>query len=280
MRRLLPAYVISVVGDLVANSQTHASLDSLFMCAGAPGDPPAGSKVVKAQEWLRRTNKDQAVDPLEVLGRLIEGYMEVQPDRFHDQGYLEAGRQQITEVLYRAKLQYMEGGANTAAKRVLAAPVKSLREIISCRDIASINEEFDRALDNVEERPREAISAASNILESICRVYIEDENLEMPRKQDIQGLWNVVRKALGLDPSTLEDQDLQQILSGLISAFQGIGSLRTHASTAHGAGRAKYRPEPRHARLAVNAAHTVAAFVLECWDRQKQRRLVTGSSAI
>jgi hypothetical protein len=73
---------------------------------------------------------------------------------------------------------------------------------------------------------------------------------------------------LGFDPSLVEDQDLQMILTGLISVVDGIGALRTHASSAHGAGRKTYRLEPRHARLAVHSAHTVALFILESWSKK------------
>lgn len=82
-------------------------------------------------------------------------------------------------------------------------------------------------------------------------------------------MWKVVRKELAFDSSRLEDRDLQQILAGVISTVDGIASLRTHASTAHAQGRKRYRLQPRHARLAVHAAHTVAAFVIETWDAQK-----------
>lgn len=92
----------------------------------------------------------------------------------------------------------------------------------------------------------------------------------MPAKQDLQGVWTIVRKHLGLDPSTLSDKDLQQILTGIISVVHGIGALRTHASSAHGAGRITYRLEPRHARLAIHSAHTVALFVLESWQQRKK----------
>jgi hypothetical protein len=140
-----------------------------------------------------------------------------------------------------------------------------LEEFIQERDTASIDQEFSRALTNVETSPREAVSAASNILESICKVYIAEEGLEMPVKQDLKPVWTVVRKHLGFDPSLVEDQDLQQVLSGMISVVEGIGALRTHASSAHGAGKKSYKLESRHARLAVHAAHTVALFILESW---------------
>jgi hypothetical protein len=123
---------------------------------------------------------------------------------------------------------------------------------------------------NVDSNPREAVSAASNILESICKVYIAEEQLDMPSKQDLKPVWTVVRKHLGFDPSIVEDQDLQTILTGLFAVVEGIGALRTHASSAHGAGKNSYKLEPRHARLAIHAAHTVALFVLESWGKKKK----------
>lgn len=94
----------------------------------------------------------------------------------------------------------------------------------------------------------------------------------MPAKQELQSVWNVVRKALGFDPSHIEDRDLQSILSDAISVVHGIGSLRTHASSAHGSGRKSYRLEPRHARLAVHEAHTLTPFILESWEKKGRQQ--------
>lgn len=93
-------------------------------------------------------------------------------------------------------------------------------------------------------------------------------NSRPPTKQDLQGLWKTVRDSLGLDTKIIEDEDLKRILSGLYSITDGIGALRTHASSAHGAGRKIYRLQPRHARLAINAAHTLTMFILESWDEK------------
>ncbi|MNI56656.1 hypothetical protein D3C73_1116710 [compost metagenome] len=114
------------------------------------------------------------------------------------------------------------------------------------------------------------MSAACNILESTFKIFIADENLPSPTKQDLQGLWKVVREHLGLDTKMIEDEDLKRILSGLYSLTDGIGALRTHASSAHGAGRKIYNLKPRHARLAINSAHTLTMFILESWDDKKQ----------
>ena len=267
MRRVILAPVLAVVADITSSRETHASLDNLFAYAGAPGDPPPGSKPVKAQAWLRLTNKDQSVDPLTVLGKLIETYMEepLDADNTWDVHKLE-GRERIRKILAQCQLQYVPGGKIAGA---LAAPSRTLEEFIRDRDIASVDHEFSRALSNVETNPREAVSAASNILESVCKVYIAEEGLEAPVKLDLKPVWTVVRKHLGFDPGAIEDQDLQQILSGIISVVDGIGALRTHASSAHGAGKKSYKLEPRHARLAIHGAHTVALFILESWQRKR-----------
>ena len=269
MRRLIPGPLLSICAEIAARRETHATLDSLFAYAGAPGDAPPGSKPAKALAWLRAANKDTSIQPLEVLGHVIENYMEEPLDAdstWHNEDIKD--REKITKALAQSELQYVKGGKIVGA---LGSPSRTLEEFIRDRDIASIDAEFNRALVNVESNPREAVSAASNILESLCKVYIEQEGLEMPVKQDLKPIWAIVRKDLGYDPSVVEDQDLQRVLTGLLSIVEGIGALRTHASSAHGAGRKSYRLESRHARLAIHASHTVALFLLESWARKKRR---------
>ncbi len=267
MRRVIPGPLLAVCADIAARRETHATLDSLFAYAGAPGDPPEGSKPAKALEWLRRTNKDEFVQPLDVLGRLIENYMDavLDPNSRWDEDNIK-DRERIAATLAQCEFQYVRGGKIVGA---LAAPSRTLEQFILDRDFSAIDQEFNRALSNVEANPREAVSAASNILESVCKVYIHDEGLESPAKQDLKSVWTVVRKHLGFDPAVLEDGDLKIILSSLIGVVEGIGALRTHASSAHGAGRKSYKLEPRHARLAIHSAHTVALFVLESWKKRK-----------
>lgn len=273
MRRLIPAPVIAVCAEVLSRRETHASLDNLFMYAGAPGEPPEGSKWIKAQEWLRRINlDDQVTHPLQLLGRLIEAYMEEEPpvggpfDDFPPPTETE-DQQKIKKALGRYELQYVRGAAITG---MLASPSKTLDDFIREKDVPALDHEFTRALSNVDQSPREAVSAASNILESVCKVYIGERGLEMPSKQDLKPVWTVVRKDLGFDPGAVEDQDLQTILTGLLAIVDGIGALRTHASSAHGAGLKQYKLEPRHARLAIHAAHTVTLFILESWQRNKR----------
>lgn len=273
MNAKIPQPIISILSTYLPDIETHASLDNLFMYADAPGDPPAGSKPSKVQQWLRRINNESDA-PLIVLGKLIENYMElvlddpIELDNIFPTNSSEIAKklkENLTGQLEKSNLTYITGGIVHNGK---SAPSKHLWEVIKTRDIPSIEEEFQRALTKIYTEPREAVSAACNILESVFKVYIQDEQLKTPQIQNLQGLWKVVVEQLGFDPKSIEDDDLKKVLSGLFSVITGIGALRTHASSAHGAGRTVYRLKPRHARIAVNSAHTLVLFIIETWDEK------------
>jgi Abortive infection C-terminus len=267
MRQKIPQSVLALVAEHTAATETHASLDNLYIYAGCPGDPPDGSKPVKALAWLRAVNADEQLRPLDVLGKVIEGYME-KPYLGSEWTYAAAMefRKKVTVALATAGLQYLPGGTVAAS---LAAPTRDLETFIRERNITALSVEFERAASKADKEPREAVSAAANILESLFKHYIEAQKLNMPSKQVLGDLWNVVRKDLGFDPSQVSDDDLRGILAGLIQVVQGLAAFRTHASSAHGAGSKSYRLAPRHSRLAIHSAHTVALFVLESWDKKK-----------
>jgi hypothetical protein len=179
-------------------------------------------------------------------------------------------REKIKITLKNCNLNYVTGGYIDDGS---SAPSRDLGELIKGRDIPAIDIEFNRALKNVNANPREAVSAACNILESVFKVYIADKGLDLPLKQDLQSVWKVVRSDMRFDPSSVQDDDLKRILSGLASVVDGIGAFRTHASSAHGQGRKIYKLKPRHARLSINAAHTLTLFIIETWDESENDSL-------
>ena len=273
MKKVIPQPVISVVAECISTLETHATLDSLFAYADAPGEPPLGSKPAKALEWLRRISKESE-DPFTVLGRLVEKYIESpdkEPSAFEsfETINLRKYKKEILDIFARYNLNYVTGGLITDGSSIVSM---SLQDSIKSRNMPAIEAEFKRALEHVHTEPKESVSAACNILESVFKIYIADEGLLMPAKQDLQSVWKVVKEDLGMNPQVIEDNDLRRILTGLFSIVDGIGAFRTHASTAHGAGRKSYKVLPRHAKLAINSAHSLVLYVLETWDERKLSR--------
>lgn len=265
--------IAAVARRIIEVEDSHTKLNNLFTRSGVPDEPPRVlSKLQKATDWLARLNTLEGPDALVVLGRVIKGIMDVDLTNYTpDYEALKSRRDEIEQALQRERLQYFEGGRIVSLST--AAPAsRTLQQIIDERSIPEFHREIERSLDNVESEPRQAISAASNILETLFKTYIDREGLSLPANQDMSHLWNTVKPSLGLEPSRAENGDLRTILSGLNSIVQGVGSLRTHASSAHGHGPQSFPVEPRHARLAVHAAHTVSTFILESWPKAPARR--------
>lgn len=265
----IPNPVAIVIGSVLGGYySSHRHLDALFIEKGAPGEPPEGNLVDKCTAWLKRANDDQGVNALSLLGGVLEELMEVDsPRMFFSDAELEKQRKRVSEILAKHGLTYRPGGMIVGGRT--AIPTRSLQEALRSRDLSALDVEFQRALENLEKDPPVAVTAACAIVEALCKVYIEDEGLELPSDQTVKPLWKVVQKHLGLDPAQLGDDDLKRILGGLASVVDGLGAFRSHVGSAHGRGEKAYRPAGRHARLALHSSHSLVAFVLETWDARK-----------
>lgn len=100
----IPNSVIYVVGDVLGTwYYSHTKLDTLFGGNGFPGDPPVGNCVRKSQEWLRRANDSAEVDPLELLGRVLVEFMNL---NLQINPQWQSGFNRITDVLAKNCLAF------------------------------------------------------------------------------------------------------------------------------------------------------------------------------
>ena len=275
MKQDIPKPIIASVVTIFSNRYTHAELNNLFLYSDAPWDALEGSKAKRVEDWLMACNKNSD-SPLKFLGKILEGYMERdfeaefwKEDEF-TKSYNEE-REKFRKILAKYGLQYLKGGIVTSLNE--SSPSYALNSSLEEKSYASLKVEIERALNLVEVDPAGALTAASASVESFCKIYLEENNLPLPKDQTIKPLWTEVSKSLGLDPARLEDNDLKKILGGLSSICDGIGALRTHAGSAHGRGLLAYKVEPRHARLAISAAHTLVLFALETSEKRKTQAL-------
>ncbi len=270
--------VLATLSDALATAFTHRELDNLFDRLDAPQP--------RTQEWSNKEGKARAYldaanllpDPAPVIAGMLEELLDVALP--HKLAYWTGSEEppinkavgMLRGAMEKAGLQYVDRQLIRVGATAPVPSAKALRDLLRAGDYASVEEEFRKAESSTEQDPREAVRAACAQLESLFKLYIEDTpELPMPAKQDLGALWAIIRKRFNLNAAAVEDQDLQKVITGLGAIADGIGSLRTHASTAHGKGRKPYRIEPRHARLAVNSAHTLALFILETWTKQASK---------
>lgn len=112
-----------------------------------------------------------------------------------------------------------------------------------------------------------AITNARTLVESICIYILEKSGIEYKRNGKLNQLYQAVAEYLKMQPVLYESDSLRQITSGFFSIIQGLSGVRNDMSDAHGKGDNTYKTEERHAKLAVNSAHTVSDYLLESYLR-------------
>ena len=228
------------------------------------------SRVPAVRELLLRTNArpdgkhliakviEAAADPREYLNTpdKLETVVDYLNDRLRLDGF------ELRKIDKRHRLVSVATNAQVAS---------ALKEKAADLNLDSVRRDFDRALDQAEKDPEDAITAACSTIESVCKCLLDELQQPYPSKQDIGGLVKEVQKHLSLSPGRPDlGTDIRQILGGLSAVTGGIGALRTHAGDAHGRGKNTVAADSRVARLAIHAASSVALFFIETWQDQKR----------
>lgn len=267
---IIPTSIIGLLSQIFPNRYTQAEIDSLFLFCGAPEPIPSGSKATKVQTWLRQINTNTQ-EPMKVLGKLLDDFLEKQipadilrlrlDDGFAAQ--LEAEKTRIRDTLASEALTYVRGGNILKGG---STSTLSLDESVKKHGLKSVEIEITRALSQIEQDPHAAAQYAGNVLEASLKAYLDHKSKTYKTTDTLSELWKISSEVMGLRPVDWDSKDLRKIASGLNSIVDGIAHLRNAKSGAHGKSEEQRRNitiKPRHARLAIHAAHTVSAYVLE-----------------
>lgn len=134
-----------------------------------------------------------------------------------------------------------------------------------------IKEQINKCDNKIQEKDFEgAITNARTLVESICLFIIESiSDKECSNDGNLIKLYKKASNILNLNPSSQTDENLKQILTGLISLINGISGLRNNHSDAHGGSpsQKKYKIDERHAILAVNSAKTISEYLYKTYEK-------------
>ena len=126
-----------------------------------------------------------------------------------------------------------------------------------------------RRLERVgDQEPGEAIALAKEIVESCCKLILDDRGIAYPEKAEIPQLLRLLRGELRIMPVGIEENakaatEIREVLTSLGKIAHALGPIRNAYGKGHGRGRRFKGLEPRHARLAIGAASTFVDFVLD-----------------
>lgn len=152
-------------------------------------------------------------------------------------------------------LTSLERAPSPAAEPTLA----SIRELGS----GHVEALWSKALARCDPDPEGAITAAKSLVESVCKHILDDLGIKYGSRDDLNELWRKVAQALNLNPAQHDQEVFKGILGSCQNIVNSMASVRNALSDGHGRGRTAPKPSPRHARLVVNLAGTMSAFLID-----------------
>ena len=158
----------------------------------------------------------------------------------------------------------------------VAPGINSAKEVLCGTDIGYISQQITRMETAVNQDPELAIGTAKELVETCCKSILSTCNVQFSKNDDLPKLVKSTVKKLELTPADIPNQakasdTIKRLLSNLATITQGVAELRNHYGTGHGKLSASNGLQPRHAKLAVGSASTLAVFLTETYKVRKSR---------
>jgi len=140
-----------------------------------------------------------------------------------------------------------------------------------------ISQQIRRMQSAVDSDPELAIGTAKELVESVCKKILTDEQVADIDRFEFPKLVKRTLKHLDLVPESIHDSAkgarvIRTLLNNLASVSNGMAELRNLYGTGHGKAKQGAGPMSRHAKLAVGAATTLTTFIFETHlDRNKDQ---------
>lgn len=127
---------------------------------------------------------------------------------------------------------------------------------------------------SIENAPHISIGIAKELIETCCKSIFEEKKELYDKGWDLPKLMKETTKLLKLTPDDIPNEikaasSIKQILGSLSSVVQGISEIRNDYGSGHGKDGKFKGLQPRHAKLAVGAASTLAIYLLETHELLK-----------
>ena len=146
--------------------------------------------------------------------------------------------------------------------------ISTAKETLGGTDPGYVAQQITRMEAAVANDPALAIGTAKELVETCCKTILQARRIQFGKSADLPELVKLTIKGLELTPDDIPDKakaadTMKRLLSNLATITKGVSELRNHYGTGHGKTAGSKGLGPRHAKLAVGAASTLAVFLAE-----------------
>lgn len=145
--------------------------------------------------------------------------------------------------------------------------VGTLDDLARHLDYPRLADHVDLLVNSVESNPSLAVGTSKELVETVCKTILVERGMD-PGRDSLGKLVRLTAKELSLLPGSIPNEargvkTIRRLLNNLAQVSDGLAELRNLYGTGHGRAGRRAGVRPRHARLAVGAATTLATFLLE-----------------
>lgn len=174
-------------------------------------------------------------------------------------------RRAIIREAFAELLDRLEAGGDDPAD-------VEITRALSHFDEDGVRAAWTKALERKRDDPQGAITAARTLLETVCKRILEDAGQSYEDGAELPKLYGLAAATLKLAPDEHTEKAFKSILGSCQNVVNTLGTIRNRLGDAHGQGRMKARPLPRHAALAVNLAGSTALFLVETHAARREQQ--------
>ena len=155
--------------------------------------------------------------------------------------------------------------------------IHAATETLAGADVGYVAQQITRMETAVNDDPELAIGTAKELVETCCKSILSECGATAPKATDLPKLVKATVQQLELTPDSIPDNakasaTIKRLLSNLATITSGVAELRNNYGTGHGRNRATKGLQPRHAKLAVGAASTLAVFLADTHRERGETR--------
>lgn len=217
---------------------------------------PGGQRRQLVEHFYAGVNWDSAADVrkmLNVYEQILDQYDE--SDSYHSK---------LLRVLRRDGY----GWSNGAVVGTSQLDADALLDAAQPLDVAHVLPHIRRISESVEADPAQAIGSSKELLETVAKAVIKECGADPASYDTFPRLVKAAMKCLDLARESIPDaakgsKSILQALSGMNQVVDAVAELRNLYGTGHGKLASAKGISPRHARLVVGSASTLAVFLLE-----------------
>lgn len=254
---------IEVFFDLLSDRSVVNEICQLFENEGVFRKPNhsssySGARKATADGYVSNLDMTKQSDAYRLI-KVIETFL-IRNDNEYSNIQEDSRFIQLLKLLNNDGFDYVDG-------RII--PISGIlvnqTELIDSYGLEFVKRDWERAINQCNIDPEDAITAARSMLESTCKWILDKLSITYTERDDLPQLYKKVADRLVYFPDRNGERIFKQISGSMSGIVSHMSELRNKYGDSHGKNENYIPPTKTHSVLAVNLSGALCTFLIETY---------------